>query len=342
VAEPTELATLSDRQETYLQSVSHVRMGIAPQNLEEGLRLAALLAKSTLVPKDFQGNPGNVMIAIQMGMEIGLPPMQALQSIAVINGRPSLWGDGLLAVCMSSPAFEWIDEPPVQNDTATCTVKRRGWPTPVARTFSIEDAKKAGLWGKAGPWQTYPSRMLRMRARAFALRDVFPDILRGLSCAEEQADVELVNAPSARPVLTEVRRINQGETVNTQTGEIGVATLAAFAQSTEAKTDAHAEPTPQPTRPDPTPSTPTFERGAVYHLARVWQPKPDKNYYLIETTSGLRLHTWSTTVRDGAKAALDSELAVTFTAESANFPPAPWRVTALAPQSEREPGSDDE
>jgi hypothetical protein len=137
----------SARQESYMQRVQHVQMGMAPKNLEEGLRLAQLLSKSTLVPKDFYNNPGNVMIAIQMGMEVGLAPMQALQSIAVINGKPGLYGDGMLAVCMNAPVFEWIDEPPV-TDVATCIVKRKGWPNPVTRTFSVDDAKKAGLRGR--------------------------------------------------------------------------------------------------------------------------------------------------------------------------------------------------
>lgn len=198
--QPTILDKTAEK-ERYLQAVSHVRMGLAPTNLDEGFRLAEVLAKSTLVPKDFQGNPGNCLIAIQMGIEVGLAPMQALQSIAVINGRPSMWGDGLLAIVMAAPVFEWIDEPPVQDGIATCTVKRRGWPHPVVRTFSMEDAKKANLLGKSGPWQQYPDRMLRMRARSFALRDVFADVLRGLSSAEEQMDV----SEPARPAMPTIQ-----------------------------------------------------------------------------------------------------------------------------------------
>jgi hypothetical protein len=71
---------------------------------------------------------------------------------------------------------------------ATCTAIRVG-AEPVVRSFSVEDAKKAGLWGKAGPWQQYPKRMLQMRARGFAVRDAFPDVLRGLITAEEAADI---------------------------------------------------------------------------------------------------------------------------------------------------------
>jgi hypothetical protein len=79
---------------------------------------------------------------------------------------------------------------------------RRGQP-PERRTFSVADAKRAKLWFKAGPWTTYPDRMLQMRARGFAIRDVFPDALRGVITAEEAVDiVEPRDVPDlARPAL---------------------------------------------------------------------------------------------------------------------------------------------
>ncbi len=59
--------------------------------------------------------------------------------------------------------------------------------------ISKEDAKKAGLWGKAGPWSQYPKRMLQMRARSFALRDKFADALSGLIMAEEAQDYTTIS-----------------------------------------------------------------------------------------------------------------------------------------------------
>jgi hypothetical protein len=158
-----------------------------PANLAEALEMAGVLCKSSLIPKDFQGNPGNVLVAIQWGMELGLAPMQALQSIAVINGRPSLWGDAVIALCKSHPVCEWIREFFI-DDTAVCIAKRKGDPEPVERQFSLEDAKKAQLTGKQGPWTQYPKRMLQMRARSWCLRDCFPDLLRGMAVAEEAQD----------------------------------------------------------------------------------------------------------------------------------------------------------
>lgn len=161
-----------------------------PQNVEQALAAAEHLAKSTLVPKDYQGNPGNILVAMQMGAELGLPPMQALQNVAVINGRPSLWGDAVLALVRGSGKLEDFHEE-VTDEKAVCTVHRKGDSKPVVREFSMEDAKKAGLAGKSGPWQQYPKRMMQMRARSFALRDAFPDVLRGVWSAEEAQDAPM-------------------------------------------------------------------------------------------------------------------------------------------------------
>ena len=94
----------------------------------------------------------------------------------------------MLAIVRASPLCEYVLEGLDADGTAWCKVKRRGEPEQI-RTFSDQDAKVAGLQGKAGPWVTAPKRMKQMRARAFALRDVFTDILRGMNMAEESADI---------------------------------------------------------------------------------------------------------------------------------------------------------
>lgn len=164
---------------------------LEPQNMGEALQFAKMLADSTLIPKDYQNKPGNVLVAIQWGREVGLGPLQALQNIAVINGRPSIWGDAAAALVRGHPACagmrEGVDGEGDQRH-GWCEVTRRG-EQPQRRTFSVADAKKAGLWGKSGPWQQYPDRMLQLRARGFAIRDVFPDALRGVITAEEADDM---------------------------------------------------------------------------------------------------------------------------------------------------------
>jgi hypothetical protein len=163
------------------------RFSLTPSSLTEAMEFAGILAKSTIVPKEFLGNPGNILVAIQWGLELGLQPMQAMQNIAVINGRPALWGDAVIALVRGSPLCEYVYESD-DGHTATCRVKRRG-EDEQHREYSMDDAKVAGLIGKTGPWTQHPKRMRQMRARAFALRDVFPDVLRGMPVAEELQDM---------------------------------------------------------------------------------------------------------------------------------------------------------
>lgn len=159
--------------------------------LQDALKVSAIIADSSFCPKQFAGKAGDVLVAIQMGLEVGLKPLQALQNIAVINGRPTLWGDAMLAVCRQASNFEYVDESfDKKTMTAICKAKRHNEPE-VMRSFSQEDAKKANLWGKQGVWQQYPDRMLSMRARGFALRDAFADTLRGIMPAEEVSDYEV-------------------------------------------------------------------------------------------------------------------------------------------------------
>ena len=192
---------------TAMTTAPRQQFDLSPQTFDQALTFSKYLAESDLVPKDFKGRPGNCLVAIQWGAELGLKPLQAMQNLAVINGRPALWGDAVIALVRSSPLCEYVVETDDGN-TATCKVKRRGEPEQV-RTFSMDDARAAGLAGKQGPWTQYPKRMRQMRARAFAVRDVFPDVLRGLPVAEEVMDtptekhmgpVEVVQPPAEKPV----------------------------------------------------------------------------------------------------------------------------------------------
>ena len=161
---------------------------MTPRSLEEAMRFADIMASSDLVPQAYKGKPGNILVAIQKGYEIGMTPMNALESIAVINGRATLWGDGMLALVQSSPVYEWIDESESTNTVGVCISKRKGH-KPLRTEFTLEDAKRAGLLGKPGPWQQYQPRMLKLRARGFNLRDNFADVTKGMISAEEAMDI---------------------------------------------------------------------------------------------------------------------------------------------------------
>lgn len=167
---------------------------VSLSNMDEAFAFANMLSQSGMVPKIYTGKPADIVIAMQMGSELGLKPLQSLQNIAVVNGRPTIWGDAVIAICQSSGLLEDITE--VVTDTeATVTVKRTGQ-EPHTVTFSMEDAKKAGLSGKAGPWTQYPKRMMKNRARAFALRDKFADVLNGFGITEEEKDRVVDVTPS--------------------------------------------------------------------------------------------------------------------------------------------------
>lgn len=162
---------------------------LVPTTLKEAMDLAKLMADSDLVPPAYKGKPGNVLIAVQMGAEVGLSPMVSVQNIAVINNRPSLWGDAGKALLISHGCI--IEETNAEQirttGVARCKITRPGRP-PVERTFSREDAKQAGLLSKDGPWKAYPERMMSWRAFWFAARDGAADILKGLHGAEEVTD----------------------------------------------------------------------------------------------------------------------------------------------------------
>jgi hypothetical protein len=180
---------------------------LSPTSLDDALKISEILAASDFVPKDYQRKPGNILVAMQWGAEIGLQPLQAMQNIAVINGRPSVWGDAMLALVRGSGLLEFIKEELSENGTeATCTVKRKG-EDPHVSVFTMEDAKKAGLSGKQGPWTQYPKRMLKLRARSYALRDIFPDVLKGMPIAEEEMDKEIDITPASE---SPVEKVNSG------------------------------------------------------------------------------------------------------------------------------------
>jgi hypothetical protein len=196
---------------TELSTNSTPARGLALASFDDALRFSQMVSKSEFAPKDFRGKPESCMLAIQAGSEVGLSPMQSLQSIAVINGRPTIWGDAAMALVQSSPVCEYIKEY-VEGDgdalVAVCEAKRKGYPSPTVVRFSVADAKKAGLWGKSGPWQQYPARMLTLRARGFALRNAFADALRGFITAEEARDY-----PSDDSLVKSVTQVAPGMTV---------------------------------------------------------------------------------------------------------------------------------
>jgi hypothetical protein len=165
--------------------------GVQLASLEDAFRFANAVAASGFAPRGMEKSEA-ILVAIQLGAELGLTPMSALQNIAVINGRPAIYGDAALALVRSSGLLEVFREEEVGEagkDTqgVRITAKRKGFDE-ATEVFTVADAKLSKLWGKAGPWSDYPKRMLKFRARGFILRDLFGDVLKGLRTMEEVRD----------------------------------------------------------------------------------------------------------------------------------------------------------
>jgi hypothetical protein len=197
----TELITVDPDNRFEVKNTDSVKPFI-PAGFQSVLRFAELIHVSGMAPKDMQ-TVDKIAVAIFHGMEVGMTPMASLQSIAIINGRPSIWGDGALAMIRASGELEDIEEyyegdwlladgKTINTEfKAICVVKRKGAKRSITNEFSVADAQRALLWGKSNtPWVTYPKRMLKMRARSWAIRDEFTDIMRGLVLAEEAQDYD--------------------------------------------------------------------------------------------------------------------------------------------------------
>lgn len=198
---------------------------LSPRNLGEAIQLAELMAKSDLIPPQFRNKPGDVLIAVQYGAEVGLKPLQAMQGIAVINGRPTIWGDAALGVVLASGLMaeykEMTFEEIEKAQKAVFWGIRKGKAEPITREFSVKDAQTAKLWGSKDTWTKYPWRMLQMRARAFGLRDGWSDVLKGMSIREEIEDIDVPLAPTilAMPRRMSERQIDAPEPAQLTNGE---------------------------------------------------------------------------------------------------------------------------
>ena len=229
---------------------------LTPGNFEGLWRLSEIMAASGMMPKNIE-RPETVFVAVQMGLEVGLSPMQAVQNIAVVNGRPTIWGDAMLGLVRGSGILASISEVTTgEGDatTAVCTVTRRDDTGETVGRFSVADAKRAGLWGKAGPWTNYPRRMLTMRARGFALRDKFPDVLKGLYAREE---VEPEQYMGQVEVLSSAATLRQIQGASSEPQEPSRAQSAATTQT------AIREPASEPQGPASA-DWPKVYRGANY------------------------------------------------------------------------------
>ena len=151
--------------------------------LSEMQNIAQEFSQSSLAPAAYKNKPQDLLVALMHGESVGLSPAQSMQSVNVIQGRPSLSAECVVALCRSSPHFQDLYESIKDDGTdeaeAVAVAYRKGC-SPVTSRFSVNDAKRAGLWGR-GAWRSYPYHMLKVRARTTALKTLFADVLAGVA-----------------------------------------------------------------------------------------------------------------------------------------------------------------
>lgn len=283
------------------------QFAIVPKGIEEAERYAKYIIRSKWAPKDW--TEADVFIAVQYGLELGIHPLQAIQGIAVINGRPCIYGDLLLAVVLKSGLVEeWYERPAkeaLDKGEGYFRIKRKGNPHPIEVYFTKAQAVEAKLWGKVGhngaptPWVLYPGRMLQMRARSWALRDGFADVLKGMAVMEEARDIE-VEAPTVAKMLKEPQRKSEQPKPAEPAKDPNYADAATKLQ--EKKDEAQklvesAPAAPAPSNP-PVAATGTTEIKVLkvevvpYKDAKTGT---DKKFYKITAEGGVGYATWSDT-----------------------------------------------
>jgi hypothetical protein len=130
----------------------------------------------------------SVVFALQLGAELGFTPMQSLRTIAILQGRPVPSADGCVAAVIASGQCDYFREIETTDTSSTWETRRHGDAQPRRFTFTLDDARRAGLTHREH-WQAYPKRMLAARAKKYLAQDTYPDVIGGLLSAEEARDL---------------------------------------------------------------------------------------------------------------------------------------------------------
>lgn len=173
-------------------------LAIIPSTVDEVTVLSDRFSKSQLIPSELKGSSADIFVTLLAGQELGLPPMASLRGIHVVKGKPILSADTMVGIVMGRGIAEYFRCVSADESAATYETKRYGAPEPQRCTWTIEDAKRAGLNGDN--WRKYPRAMLKARCKAELARDVYPDVLAGCYEDDERADPEVIDVP-ARSVI---------------------------------------------------------------------------------------------------------------------------------------------
>lgn len=162
-------------------------LAIIPTTITEVTDLAERLSKSELLPKELRGKMSNVLVTILAGQEMGLSPMASLRNFHVIEGKPVLSADGMVALCLGSGKAAYFRRTAESDTSVTYETLRVGEDKPQSCTWTMQQAKGAAL-DKKDNWRLFPRAMLAARAKAELARDVYPDVLAGCFTEDEVGD----------------------------------------------------------------------------------------------------------------------------------------------------------
>lgn len=179
-----------------------VTSGVAFSRVGQAMEAAQVFAATSLIPKALQGKPQDVLLVLLKGAELGLKPLQALSEIHIVDGKAGVSAKLKMALCLQRPECEFFVMVSSTAEKAVYRAKRKGAPEPVEYSYSIEDAKRAGLTHKQN-WQNHPAAMLRARCSSALADSLFPDLVQGVMTHDELKEVEeRVVGASATPAAT--------------------------------------------------------------------------------------------------------------------------------------------
>lgn len=177
---------MSDEKTTALQPRFQ---GFVLSTFEQVDALARRLAESDLLPKALKGKPADVAIILLTGIEFGLQPMAAIRGINVIEGKASLSADLLSGVVQQKTnVCEYFRMVTCADTIATFETKRHGHGEAVKLSYTIEQARNAGLVGRDN-WKKYPADMLAARCISRLAKRVYPDITQGCYVPDEEDEI---------------------------------------------------------------------------------------------------------------------------------------------------------
>ena len=190
-------------------------------------------------------NPADVLFVISVGEFLGLNAATALMNIYNVNGMPTMKADLKLALAKRHPEYAGCE---IDANTERCIVKMKrrnenGTEESIISTFTIEDAKRAGLFPKKDNWRMYPQRMLKARAISYAVNDLFPDIVFGMLSSEEAQDIDRHTEKTMYEIIeSEAEAVPEVETVqpkrtNDEFAELMVATQGVMRNLVDNKID---------------------------------------------------------------------------------------------------------